>query len=257
MCYDIKASLESQLKRAKRNNDLAAILEIEQKLAPYTDLPAHHKSGFAHPKLLIYTAAEPFKPIIAQWGLIPHWVKDSELKNKLWNSTINARGETLAEKPSFRDAYKSKRCLVYLDGFYEHHHQDGETYPFYIYQNDESPLCLAGLWSEWTDRDSGEVWTTFSLVTTKANSMMAKIHNNPKAKEARMPVLLNEAEAELWLNADANQPEQKEALAALIRPWTGSDLAAHPVAKLRGKNYQGNIPEITKKVHYDELKLTL
>ena len=257
MSYDIKASLESQLKRAKRNNDVAAILEIEQKLAPYTDLPAHHKSGFAHPKLLIYTAQDPFKPIIAHWGLIPHWVKDSVLKNKLWNSTINARGETIAEKPSFRDAFKSKRCLVYVDGFFEHHHQDGEAYPFFIYNQDQSPICMAGLWSEWTDRQSGEVWTSFSLVTTKANEMMTKIHNNPKAKEARMPVLLNEQEAELWLHADPRNPEQKVALDALIRPWEEGELNAHPVAKLRGKSYPGNVPEITEPFQYEALNLAL
>lgn len=257
MCYDIKASLEAQLKRAKRSNDVAAILEIEQKLIPYTDLPIHHKSGFAHPRLLIYTKDSPEVPIIAHWGLIPHWVKDAELKKKIWNSTINARGETIAEKPSFRDAYKSKRCLVYLDGFYEHHHQDKQTYPFYIHTPDGEPLCLAGLWSEWTDRQSGEVWCSFSLVTTKSNEMMSLIHNNPKAKEGRMPVLLNEQEAETWLHADVNQPEQKAALEALIRPWNQSELNAHPVAKLRGKQYKGDIPEISDAVHYEELKLQL
>ena len=118
MCYDIKASLEAQLKRAKRSNDLAAIMEIEQKLIPYTDLPVHHKSGFAHPKLLIYTKESPNVPIIAHWGLIPHWVKDADLKNKIWNSTINARGETLAEKPSFRDAYRKVGIAIENDNYH-------------------------------------------------------------------------------------------------------------------------------------------
>lgn len=257
MCYDIKASLEAQLKRAKRLNDLSAIMEIEQKLIPYTDLPINHKSGFAHPKLLIYTKDHPEVPIIANWGLIPHWVKDAELKTKIWNSTINARGETLAEKPSFRDAYKSKRCLVYVDGFYEHHHQDKQTYPFYVHRPDKEPICIAGIWSDWTDRQSGEVWTSFSLVTTKANEMMARIHNNPKAKEARMPVLLNEEEAEFWLNADVNNPSEKAALDGLIRPWEQSELQAYTVAKLRGKQYMGDLPQITEPVTYEELILEL
>lgn len=257
MCYDIKTSLEAQLKRAKRFNDVAAILEIERKLIPYTDLPIHHKSGFAHPKLLIYTSESPELPIIAHWGLIPHWVKDSAQKTKLWNSTLNARGETLAEKPSFRDSYKNKRCLVYLDGFYEHHHQEGEAYPFYIYQNDKQPLCAAGIWSEWTDRDSGEVWSSFSIVTTKANDLLGKIHNNPKAKESRMPVLLNEEDAQTWINADYRDPVQRTALESLIKPWKASELKAHAVAKLRGKQYKGNVPQINEAVQYEDLKLKL
>ena len=117
MCYDIKASLEAQLTRAQREQDYQAIEEIMEKLIPLTDLPIHHASGFSHPELLIYTDRSPNFPVVATWGLVPHWVKDDEQRKKLWNNTLNARGETIFEKPSFRNAAKHNRCIVYVDGF--------------------------------------------------------------------------------------------------------------------------------------------
>ena len=255
MCYDIKASLESQLKRAKRYNNVAAILEIEQKLLPYLDLPLNHASGFAHPKILVYPSQSPTIPIIAQWGLIPHWVRDQEQKSKLWNSTINARLETLLEKPSFRDAAKDKRCLIYVDGFFEHHHYNKKTYPFYITRKDHTPICIAGIWSEWASRETGEIITSFALVTTKGHGMMAKIHNNPKLKEPRMPLILaNEESAMQWLNTGSTQAAP---LNQLIIESKEIDLEAHTVQRLRGKAYLGNVPEVTQTFDYSELSLAL
>lgn len=255
MCYDIKASLEAQLKRAKRNNNVKAILEIEQKLIPFTDLPIHHKSGFQHPKLLIYPNTSPNNPIIAHWGLIPHWVKDVETQKKIWNNTINARSESIFSKPSFRDAAKSKRCLVYVDGFYEHHHHHGKTYPFFVHAKNKEPLCLAGLWSEWIDTQSGEIIPSFTIITTKGNAMLAKIHNNPKLKEARMPVIFQEEQALKWLAHPVNSPLDQEELLRICGPASESFLEAHTVLKLRGKAYPGNIPTISEPVTYPELQL--
>ena len=145
MCYDIKVSHEAQLKRAIRRGDWAAVEEIEEMLMPYTDLPLHHASGFTHPEILIYTDEQPEYPIVATWGLVPHWVHDEAQQKKLWNSTLNAKGETIFKKPSFRESAKNKRCLVYVDGFYEHHHFGGNTYPFYIHRKDKEPFIMAGL----------------------------------------------------------------------------------------------------------------
>ncbi|MGB5555280.1 MAG: SOS response-associated peptidase family protein, partial [Flavobacteriaceae bacterium] len=129
MCYDIKAGLEAQLKRAKRDGDVHGVAEIMEKLVPLTDLPLHHASGFSHPELLIYTDRSPNFPEVATWGLVPHWVHDEAQLKKTWNNTLNARGETIFEKPSFRDSAKQHRCLVFVDGFFEHHHFKGKTYP--------------------------------------------------------------------------------------------------------------------------------
>jgi len=252
MCYDIKTSLEAQLKRAKRKNDLQAIEEIIEKLAPLTDLPIYHSSGFNHPELLIYTDRSPDFPVVSTWGLIPHWVTDNEQGKKLWNNTLNARGETIFEKPSFRTSARNNRCIIYVDGFYEHYHKNGKTFPHYIYQKNGEPLALAGLWSEWGDPETGGIINTFTIVTTKANKIMERIHNNPKIKEPRMPVILPPELEDKWLQPIQNDLDI-EAIQALLQKYPEGELAAYPVAKLRGKEYQGNIKNISKEVTYPEL----
>lgn len=252
MCYDIKASLESQLNRARRKNDTAAIQEITEKLAPLTDLPIYHTTGFNHPSLLIYTNESPFYPEVAVWGLVPHWVRETDQLKKIWNNTLNARSETIFEKPSFRESAKHKRCIVYVDGFYEHHHFQGKTYPFYIFSKKKFPLALAGLWSEWVNRETGEVLSSFSIVTTKGNRMMTKIHNNPKLNEARMPLLLAEELEDQWLY-DTHSEDAILALTESIIQSSEEVLDAYTVARLRGASYLGNVEEVSDPVHYSEL----
>ena len=252
MCYDIKASLEAQLNRARRIDDQQAIEEILEKLAPLTDLPIYHASGFSHPELLIYTDRSPDFPEVATWGLIPHWVRDSEQQKKLWNNTLNARGETIFEKPSFRTAAQSNRCIIYIDGFYEHHHFEGKTYPFYIHRKDNQPIALAGLWNEWKDLESGGVINSFTIVTTKGNELLGKIHNNPKLKEPRMPLILPAEIEDKWLLPINDELDQK-AIEELILAYPSDQLQAYPVNRLRGKEYIGNVEEISQPYEYEEL----
>lgn len=253
MCYDIKASLEAQLNRANRSGDKKAMEEILEDLVPLTDLPLHHASGFSHPKILIYTDRSPDFPEVSSWGLVPHWVKDEAQLKKLWNNTLNARGETIFEKPSFRDAAKNSRCLIYIDGFYEHHHFKGKTYPFFIRSRDRKPIPLAGLWSEWYDKETKTVLNTFSIVTTDGNSLLAKIHNNPKLKGPRMPLILSPSMEDQWLNPVHGNLDKKE-LQTLIMPYPENELEAYTVGKLRGKEYVGNVPEISNEKVYEELQ---
>lgn len=253
MCYDIKASLEAQLKRAERSGDQDAIDEIREKLLPFTDLPIYHASGFSHPRLLIYTEAQPDFPSVATWGLVPHWVRDSAAQKKLWNKTLNARGETIFEKPSFRKAAQDQRCLIYVDGFYEHHHHGGRTYPYHIYRKDREPMVFAGLYSDWADPETGEVLTTFTIVTTEGNPMMARIHNNPKLIGPRMPLILPEALALDWLRP-IEDPLDRKVVEDLIQAYPEEELTAHTVGKLRGKEYRGNVSEISDEFRYPELE---
>ena len=233
MCYDIKTSLETQLKRAKRFNDEKAIREIEEKLLPYLDLPLYHASGFSHPSLLIYTNNDPKLPIAATWGLVPHWIKDKLQLKKFWNNTLNARGETIFEKPSFRESAKHQRCLIYVDGFYEHHHFKGKTYPFLIKRKNDEPLVLGGLWSDWVDTETGEILLSFSIVTTVGNSLLAKIHNNPKIKGPRMPLILPEEIVEKWLGEDVQDDLDRKYLQELIQTFPEDELEAYTVSRLR------------------------
>lgn len=253
MCYDIKASLESQLKRAERKGDAQAMNEIMETLIPLTDLPIHHSSGFSHPDLLIYTDRSPDYPEVATWGLVPHWVKSEADMKKSWNNTLNARGETIFKLNSFKKAANESRCLIYVDGFYEHHHYERKTYPFYIYKKDRSPLILAGLFSEWTNPETQGKLVSFSIVTTTGNPLLAKIHNNPKLKEPRMPVILNEDLADQWLTKLEGDKDQKF-IEELIQAYPEEELEAHTVSRLRGKEYLGNVPEICDPLKYAELE---
>lgn len=251
MCYDIKASLEAQLAKAKKDQDYLAVEEIMEKLIPLTDLPLYHASGFSHPSILIYTDRSPEFPEVATWGLIPHWVKDDEQQKKIWNNTLNARGESIFEKPSFRTAANNNRCVLYIDGFYEHHHFNNKTYPFYIYRKDKEPMVLAGLWSEWKNEQGG-ILRTFTIVTTRGNSLMAKIHNNPKLKEARMPLILNETSIDKWLSNTGQHTIEE-----LIQPYNENKLETHTVGRLRGREYLGNLEEISNPFVYQELEFKI
>lgn len=253
MCYDIKASLESQLKRARSLGDSAAIEEIEENLAPFTDLPLYHANGFQTPELLIYTDEDPFFPCIAKWGLVPFWAKDFEDFNKINKKTLNARSETMFAKPSYRESAKNKRCIIYVDGFYEHHHYKKNTYPYYIFRKDGEPMALAGLWSEWKEPERNYSHITFTIVTTKGNALLTRIHNNPKLSFGpRMPFILDNASEEKWLSS-ISEDDVKEDLKELVSSYPDELLDSHTVAKIRGKNATGNKEEASKEYYYPEL----
>jgi len=153
----------------------------------------------------------------AQWGLIPSWSKDAGIGSKM----INARAETLDEKPSYRTLLKKKRCLVLADGFYEwQKHQDGSKTPMRITLADGSPFALAGLWDVWKTPE-GEWLKTCTIITTSPNALMESIHN-------RMPaVLTRDAEAE-WLNK-AN--DDAGYLKSLLAPYPAEQMKAYAVSK--------------------------
>ncbi len=143
-----------------------------------------------------------FKPM--RWGLVPSWAKDPAIGSKL----INARAETLAEKPAFRQALKSRRCVVPISGFYEWRREARGKQPYFIAAADGKPLSLAGLWEDWNGL------LTFTIVTAPANEMLAPIHD-------RMPAILAQDEALAWL---------KTGDAALLKPCPSEALTAWPVS---------------------------
>ena len=128
------------------------------------------------------------------WGLIPHWAKDRDIAR----NTFNARLETLTQKPSFRDPFKSKRCLVTASGFYEWQKHGEHKQPFYIHRLDREPLAFAGLWDRWQDKASGELIESCAIVTTVAVGPMTDIHQ-------RMPAILEPEFFDVWLD-----PQYKE-----------------------------------------------
>ena len=151
-----------------------------------------------------------------KWGLIPFWAKDTSIGNRL----INARGESAAEKPAFRAAFKSRRCLVPADGFYEWKKRKGDQKQPYLVRNaDGSPFAFAGLWESWTGPE-GEIIESCTILTTDANDLTQPIHD-------RMPVILKPEDYDLWLDPEVKDPKL---LKPLLRPYPSEEMIAEPVS---------------------------
>ena len=153
---------------------------------------------------------------VLRWGLVPSWAKDPDIGNRV----INARAETVAEKPSFRAAFRRRRCLVPATGFYEWRAASGPKQPYTIGMADGGPFAMAGLWEHWTGPDGAAV-ETCAILTTEANELLRPIH-------ARMPVIVAPSDFDLWLDPALAMPEL---LAPLLRPFDAAAMAAHPVSR--------------------------
>ena len=155
-----------------------------------------------------------------RWGLVPSWAKDISVGNRM----INARAETLAEKPSFRTALARRRCLIPADGFYEWKEADnpeeGGRTPMHIRQAEGALFAFAGLWDEWTAPDGSPVRSCV-IITGAPNSLMASIHD-------RMPIILPQSDEAHWLDASI---QDAAALSALLRPYPAEHLEAYPVSR--------------------------
>ncbi len=146
--------------------------------------------------------------VMLRWGLVPFWAKDPAIGNRM----INARAETVAEKPSYRAAFRHRRCLVLADGFYEWRKEGAAKTPYFISLASGEPFGLAGLWENWMDKDSGESMQTTTLITTEANDFMAALHH-------RMPVILQADTANAWLSGSSDFLEKAAALAPALQAW--------------------------------------
>ncbi|MDQ3749902.1 MAG: SOS response-associated peptidase [Acidobacteriota bacterium] len=153
-----------------------------------------------------------------KWGLVPSWAKDSEMGNRM----INARAETLTEKPSFREAFRKRRCLIPTSGFYEWKKTgSGAKQPFYFYLKEKDIFGFAGLWEEWLDKESGELLETFTIITTEANDVLKPVHD-------RMPVIIKAENYDEWLDPKVKDNEQFE---KLLAPYPANEMDSHPVSK--------------------------
>ncbi len=164
------------------------------------------------------------------WGLIPFWAKDPKIGYRL----INARAESIAEKPSFRGSFKYKRCLILADGFYEWQTQPGTKtkIPMYIHMKDRSPFAFAGLWDNWHSDDGSEI-RSCTIITTQPNELVEKIHN-------RMPVILPKDGYTDWIKEGENDPE---VLKSLLQPYPGDEMAAFSVST-QVNSPQNDTPEV-------------
>ena len=154
---------------------------------------------------------------LLRWGLVPSWAKDISIGSRM----VNARSESLPDKPSFRNAVRFRRCIVPASGFFEWKLEGSHKVPYYIRLSDGAPMGLAGIWEAWKTPE-GSFLETFTILTTSANPLITPIHD-------RMPVILHPDAYDLWLDKDVNNPEQ---LQLLYPPYPADLMTLYPVSTL-------------------------
>lgn len=184
------------------------------------DLDVSPRYNVAPGQSVLVVRQDAEKPVrhasLARWGLIPSWAKDATIGYKM----INARAETVAEKPSFRAALRSRRCLIPADGFYEWKREGKEKLPFCFTQADDSVFAFAGLWEQWKS-PQGQLIESCSILTTTPNELMRDVHD-------RMPVILPRDVYDLWLDPGFTKVEE---LQPLLKPYPAGAMRRYRVSQ--------------------------
>jgi len=185
-------------------------------LAGTPDLPPRYNVAPTQPVPVIREASDGSRRLsMMRWGLVPSWAKD------IGDGLINARCETVNEKPSFRQTFRRRRCIIPASGFYEWQKVEKLKVPYYIHMVDSSPMPFAGIWEAWCSPD-GQVMESCAILTTSANAKIAPIHD-------RMPVILHPSAFGLWLDRQVHEAER---LAPLFAPCPADQLVSYPVSPL-------------------------
>ena len=202
------------------------------------------------PSYYYHAFSLPFLPVVAsnrvqlmQWGLIPLWVRDMTQAEEIRKKTFNARSESISEKPSFAESFVSRRCIVPVNGFFEWQHRGKNRIPWYIMSSESDHLDMGGIWNEWSDPMTGNIYPTFSIVTTEANELMADIHNTAR----RMPLILDRNSIETWLSITTDSSDLRN----LLAPLPSSGLSAHTIGPLiSNRKGDKNSPDLIAPYQY-------
>jgi putative SOS response-associated peptidase YedK len=228
MCFSVNVNL---VKEELENRYGATLID------PDKYRPSYYYHAFGLPDMPAICSGSEDRIRLLKWGLIPSWVKTIEDANAIRFKTFNARSESIDKKPSFSSSFRSKRCIIPVKGFFEWQHAGKEKIPWYIYHYENAILSIAGLYDEWIENNTGEVYSTFSIITTDANELMAEIHNSAK----RMPVILEKSNETAWLDLMISE---HNAL-SLLKPCPSEILKAHTVGSLvNDKTANRNTPEV-------------
>jgi len=207
----------------------------------------YHVGAFENIKLPVIINENPKQVKLFNWGLIPFWVKDEKTATDIKQRTVNARSETIFEKPAFRGSAGRKHCLVIADGFFEWRYYQGKNYPYYIRLKEREAFAMAGLWDCWNNKTTGEQVYSYTIITTEANPLMAKIHN----KKKRMPAILNKEDEEIWSSPNID----KETTINLLKPFNEEEMDAYTISKLiTAKGEDPNVPAVLKPFQYNNLE---
>jgi putative SOS response-associated peptidase YedK len=239
MCFSVNVNL---IKEELENRYGATLID------PDKYRPSYYYHAFGLPDMAAICSDMPDRIKLLKWGLIPSWTKNPEDAEIIRYKTFNARSESIDTKASFSSSFKSKRCIIPVKGYFEWQHIGKDKIPWYIYGAENEILSFAGLYSEWTGQNTGEIYNTFSIITTDANNLTAEIHNSGK----RMPAILDKPSEDLWLDLSINE----SAALDLLKPAPDGILIAHTVGPLiNNRNINRNTPEVILPYQYNTNKL--
>jgi putative SOS response-associated peptidase YedK len=235
MCFSVNVNL---VKEELENRYGATFLD------PGKYSPSYYYHAFGLPEMAAICSGQTGNVQLLKWGLIPSWVKSRQDADEIRFKTFNARAESISDKPSFSASFSSKRCIIPVKGFFEWQHAGAKRIPWYIFRADDDIISFAGLWDEWVQNTTGEKFSTFTIVTTDANELMAGIHNSAK----RMPVILDKPDEMKWLDLDNNKTKALE----LLKPCPSGILRAHTISDLvNKKSSDRNTPEVIRPFERD------
>jgi putative SOS response-associated peptidase YedK len=212
----------------------------------------YHAVAFDHPTVPVITNLEPRMIQTAEWGLVTGKRMYEDTARKMQKFTVNAVGEEVFEKKSYKDLIATNRCLIIAEGFYEWMHvgegKKAVKYPFLIQPKEEEFFLLGGIWNNWTNVNTGEEKLSAVVITTAANPLMAKIHNSKE----RMPFILHKNDMERWLDPGFKRDDIQN----IIKPFDENKMKAHSINMRFNKFQKGdtNVADICEKVEYPELK---
>lgn len=214
MCFYNSMSKKAKELAARYGRNLS-IVEIAEKIMKEQE--QYRVNAFSFPEYPIITSDPEVQNF--RWGLIPFWVKDEKQADEIKRITLNARADTIFQKPSFREPIMKKRCIVPSTGYFEWRHEDGKKIPYYIYVKDEPIFSMAGIYDSWLDKATGEVVNSFSIITTDANPLTDYIHNT----KHRMPAILSQEDEEKWLDPSLGKSEIEQ----LLLPFPAEEMDAY------------------------------
>lgn len=216
MCFYNSMSVKAQ-KLASRYGRGLSVVEIAEKIIKEQE--QYRVDAFRFPECPIVTANEELQSFT--WGLIPFWTKNEEQANEIKRMTLNARADTIFQKPSFREPIMHKRCIVPSTGYFEWRHEGNKKIPYYIFLKDEEIFSMAGIYDTWLDKSNGEILNTFSIITTDTNPLTDYIHNT----KHRMPAILSQADEEKWLDPKLDKIDIEQ----LLLPFPADKMEAYVI----------------------------
>lgn len=264
MCYRVSYLTQKALKYAKYyGEDEGHVKELEQQLDVFKGKVKSVYQALAQdtiaPELPVVTNEQPKTFNLHKWGIVPHWA--NEYDDDLRRRFVVSQSEEMFNKNIYKESAAEKRCLIMIDGYFDHHHRFGKTFPYFIHQKNGDPMMLAGLWSRWLDQKNEMELDTVAVLTTRGNRQMQEIHNNPEmlkrknSVSSRMPVIVPREMWDTWLNPNsiADPIDQKKLIEEVCVPYPDELMESYTTYPLNRGRELINSSEVGQRRDYPEL----